>query len=41
MHVNLHKMEFSVKQISWKSQKSVKSAKFMALEKQRPTVRTL
>ena len=35
MHVNLHKMEFSMKQISWKSQKSTK---FTALKKERPTV---
>ena len=36
IHVNLHKIKFSVKQIvSWKSQKS---AKFMALEKERPMV---
>ena len=36
IHMNLHAMEFSVKQISWKSQKSTKSTKFMALEKRVP-----
>ena len=35
IHVNLNKMEFSLKQISWKSRKS---AKFMPLKKERPTV---
>ena len=33
IHVNLQAMEFAVKQISWKSQKS---AKFTALEKRAP-----
>ena len=35
IHMNLHDMEFLVKQISWKSQKS---AKFTALKKECPTV---
>ena len=36
IHINLHEIEFSVKQISWKSQKSMKFVKFMALEKRVP-----
>ena len=36
LHVNLHEMEFSVKQISWKSQKSTKFVKFTAFEKRVP-----
>ena len=36
VHVNLQEMEFSVKQISWKSRKSTKSMKFTAIEKRAP-----
>ena len=36
IHVNLHEIKFSVKQISWKSQNSAKSVKFTALDKRVP-----